>query len=354
MRTQISTPTISTELHSNSMTMNNLDCDVTLASPPFVPPATPSSTAETRTAAAGQTRNADFSEQFAEVEPEPTQLPIRHARPRVFCSPYSLAARAAVKDLQACRDMVHAMQMVKIAQDAEDLADAPDAGAAARRTADELRTSAMAAKVRADAAFAFAAMAADKARARGSVFKHVENSADASVYAMAADLEHEVATIEKEDVATIVAELSRAGVEAVDGDTARLVREVFNCAETHAKMTAISLNLSVKAMEMAEMAEQNPNKAKKKMAAGALKMAADGRNMVDAAFDVKNDKILEFATNLQKTYPAANNITPAMVARKLFCADVPVEARHIKVFPPDKSFAAMWKVARQFSFKTGA
>ena len=264
-----------------------------------------------------------------------------------------LAAVAAAKEIEARYKIVHAMQLQAISQDADAFANAQEAGDTARGTADELITSAMTANVRADAAVAFAARAADNARARGSIFETVKNSGDAYVFAMAADLEHHVATIEKENVATIVAKLSRAGVETLDGDTARLMGELFNCAKAHANMTGIARSMSVKAAEMVEMAEQNPNEAADEMATRALEMGTDGRNMADTALDIKNKKILEFATNLHETYDAASNITPAMVARKLFCDDAPVEARHIKVFTPDQSFAAMYKVPRQFSFKTG-
>jgi len=332
-----------------------LDCDYTLVSPASVPPDAPSVAQAGVGAMVGEFRNA-AADQFAELAPnhsvenfggpyEATYKRRKKMRP---------AAVAAAKEVEANYNTLHALQMETIARDAEDLANALDAAADARRTADELRTAAMAAHVRAAASVALARQAADEARARGSVFTTVKNSGDAFAIAMVADLEHEVAIVEKKDAATILAELSRAGVEMVDKDSARLMGEVFNCAETYAKMTATSLNLSVKAAEMVEMAEQNPNQAANEMATRALKMASDGRKMVNAAFDVKNDKILEFSAILHDTYPSARNITPAMVARKLFCDDVPVQARHIKVFTPDQSFSAMYQVPRQFSFKTGA
>lgn len=350
---------MSTEPHMLSamsvFTDPQLDCDYPLVLSALLPPDAPSVTQAGVGAMVGGFRNA-AADQFANLAPKRSV--------KIFCGPYKAifkrrkklrpAAVAAAKELEARYKMVHALQMEKIARDAEALADAPDAGAAARRTADELNTSAMMANVRADASIGLASMAADEARARGSAFTTVKNSGDAFVMAMAADLEHKVAIIEKEDAATIQAELSRAGVEMDDPDSARLMGEVFNSAETYAKMTAMSLNLSVKAAEMVEMAEQNPNEAVDEMATRALEMASDGRKMVDAGFDVKNRKILEFSTILHDTYPAARNITPAMVARKLFCDDVPVQARHIKVFTPDQSFSAMYKLPRQFSFKTGA
>ena len=346
---------MSTELHSNFMTKINLDCDNTLAPPPLVAPGTPSATAGAATAMAGAMRNADVSDQFAVFA---DLVPNRSVK--IFCGPYKAiykrrtkprsAAVAATKEIEACYNSLHALQMERIAQDAEDLANAPDAAADARRTADELRTSAMAAHVRAAASVALARRAAVNARARGSVFTAVKNSGDAYAIAMATDLDYHVATIEKKNVATMVAKLSRAGVETVDGVTARLMGELFESAKVHANMTGIARSMSVKAAEMVEMAEQNPNEAADEMATRALEMASDGRKMVDTAFDVKNHKMLEFATNLHETYEAANNITPAMVARKLFCDDAPVQARHVKVFKPDQSFAAMFKVPRQFSF----
>jgi len=351
---------MSTELHMSSAmsTFNDpqLDCDYTLVSTDPLLPGTPSVTADQKYATSMGFRNAAVSNQFADLWPKRSV--------KIFCGPYKAifkrrkklrpAAVAAAKELEARYKMVHALQMEKIARDAEALANAPDAAPDARRTADELITSAMMANVRADASIGLASIAANEARARGSAFTTVKNSGDAFVMAMAADLEHKVAIIEKEDAATIQAKLSRAGVEMDDPDSARLMGEVFNSAETYANMTGIARNMSVKAAEMVEMAEQNPNEAADEMATGALEMASDALKMVHAAFDVKNRKILEFSTILHDTYPAARNITPAMVARKLFCDDVPVQARHIKVFMPDQSFSAMYQVPRQFSFKTGA
>ena len=352
---------MSTVLDANAqiaaaMTMVNLGCDLncddTLASTDLGAPGTPSTTADQKYATSVGFRNAAVSDQFADLVPKRSV--------KIFCGPRKAifkrrtkprsAVVAATKEVEANYNSLHALQMEMIARDAEDLANAPDAAPDARRTADELRTAAMAAHVRAAASVALARQAAVYARARGSVFTTVKNSGDAFAIAMVADFDHHVATIEKKHVATIVAKLSRAGVETVDPVTARLMGELLESAKVYANMTGIARNMSVKAAEMVEMAEQNPNEAADEMATGALEMASDGRKMVDAAFDVKNDKILEFSTNLHKTYPAANNITPAMVARKLFCDDAPVQARHVKVFKPDQSFAAMFKVPRQFSF----
>jgi hypothetical protein len=350
---------MSTELHMSSAmsTFNDpqLDCDYTLVSPAPLLPDAPSVTADRKFATSVGFRNAAVSNQFADLWPKRSV--------KIFCGPRKAifkprtkpraAAVAATKEVEANYNSLHALQMEMIARDAEDLANAPDAAPDARRTADELRTAAMAARVRAAASVALAQQAAVYARARGSVFTTVKNSGDAFAIAMVADLDHHVATIEEKHVATIVAKLSRAGVETVDPVTARLMGELLESAKVHANMTGIARNMSVKAAEMVEMAEQNPNEAADEMATGALEMASDGRKMVDTAFDIKNHKMLEFATNLHETYPAARNITPAMVARKLFCDDAPVQARHVKVFKPDQSFAALFKVPRQFSFKTG-
>ena len=363
-RTQTATPTMTTVLDANAqiaaaMTMVNLGCDLncddTLASTGRRRGSTrtPSTTADRKFATSVGFLNANVSNEFANLTPNGRVGGPRKTIFKPRTKPRA-AAVAATKEVEANYNSLHALQMEMIARDAEDLANAPDAAPDARRTADELRTAAMAARVRAAASVALAQQAAVYARARGSVFTTVKNSGDAFAIAMVADLDHHVATIEEKHVATIVAKLSRAGVETVDPVTgpvtARLMGELLESAKVHANMTGIARNMSVKAAEMVEMAEQNPNEAAHEMATGALEMASDGRKMVDTAFDIKNHKMLEFATNLHETYPAANNFTPEMVARKLFCDDAPVQARHVKVFKPDQSFAATFKVPRQFSF----